>query len=416
MKKKLLTALLVAAMGTTMLAGCGETAATNDGAANDGAAEASADADAPADTADDSAATSTLDGSWPTETIKIGMEVYDTTAENYIALTGYFDYLKENFNIEIIPSEALASAEDEMAYIETCASSGCVGIIGFYNVAQAEAIQHCIDLGMYYWGTEEYYDQFADNDLYVGCYTFQEEGSENNGDYLGGYEMGYALGKAGCKHVFYCNGGVNFGIKMFIDRQTGFEAGIAAAQAEGCEIVCDPATDYIEGWPGTEDFTAALSVKLADSSYDGCSSSFGIEALIQPIEDAGLSSTYKTATIGQVNEWFQGYFAAGMFAADVYDCEEVVFGNAVVDILNAATGHLDLTRGEDGKAGKIFVHRWTVTDSETYDAILATHTAGNYYITADDVASCLGELNPDATFASICELYGSRDLEYAKTH
>lgn len=414
MKKKILALALAAAMGTTMLAGCGNGGTSADNAPTGGNTQStSSDAENSGGGSSDSA---TLDGTWPKEKVKIGFEVYQTTAENYIALSGYLDYLSKHFNIELVYSEDLASAEDELSFIESCASAGCVGIVGFYNVAQAEAIQHCIDLGMYYWGGEEYYDQFADNDYYVGCYTFEQEGSGKNGDYLGGYEMGYSLGEAGCKHVFYCNGGVNLGVKMFVDRQEGFIDGIKAAQADGFEIVYDETADVIEGWPGTEDFTAALSQKISNSDYDGCASSFGIEALIQPIEEAGLSSTYKVGSIGQVNEWFQAYFESGMFAVDVYDCEEVVFGNAIVDILNAYTGHLEATRGADGKAGKIYVNRWSVKDSDTYNKILAKHSAGEYYITADDVAGCLVELNPDATFDSICELYGSRDLEYVTSN
>lgn len=405
--KKILSMLLVGAMSLSLLVGCGSSSDSSTDTSADASSQTSADADS-------ASASETLDKSFPEETVKIGMEVYDTTAENYMAIVKYFDYLSQYLNVEFVYSESLANAEDEMSFIETCASAGCQGIIGFYNVAGAEAIQHCIDLGMYYWGTEEYYDQFATNDYYVGTYTFLEDGADSseNGDYLGGYEMGYGLAEAGVTHALYLAGGTSFGIQMFLDRQSGFEAGIAAAQADGYEIQYDHDADRIEGWPGTDDFTAALG-KYLSMDYDGLASSFGMEAVIQPINDAGKADTIKCAEIGQVNDTFKESVESGLIAVDVYDCEEVVFGNAVVMILNAVTGHNDLNKDADGNALKVFVNRWTVKDAETYNAILDAHNSGVFYITADDVASCLGGYNDAATADSISELYGSWTVDKA---
>ena len=41
-----------------------------------------------------------LDGTWPAETIKIGVEVYDTTEQSCIAYQEYFDYLSEYYKLE----------------------------------------------------------------------------------------------------------------------------------------------------------------------------------------------------------------------------------------------------------------------------------------------------------------------------
>jgi ABC-type sugar transport system substrate-binding protein len=74
-------------------------------------------------------------GRYPAETIKIGFVNYDPTAEQYLALENYFDYLAENYNIEVMSSEALNSAEGEMAFIDACAAAGCKAIFGYYNVS-----------------------------------------------------------------------------------------------------------------------------------------------------------------------------------------------------------------------------------------------------------------------------------------
>ena len=353
-----------------------------------------------------------LDGSWPEETIQIGVEVYDTTDDQFLAFQEYLEYLTDYFNISFMYSESLASAEDELNFIDSCASAGCVAIIGYYNVSGASAIQEAIDQGMYYWGTEEYYDQFKDNDLYVGTYTFIEDGSTENGDYLAGYELAYSLAEQGVTHVFYCNGGASMGIDMFIDRQDGFLAGIAAAQADGYDIEYDEDNDVIEGWPGTDDFTAALSTKL-NGDYDGAAVSFNASSIFQPVSDAGLEDSIKISTIGEVSDTYYDFVQSGTVAAVVYDCEEVVFANAVVQILNAVTGHLDATRDEDGYAGKILVNRWTITDADTYNAIYAYHEDGNFFVSADDLAGCLVELTEDATFETVSDFYYSLDVETA---
>ena len=344
--------------------------------------------------------------------MKIGFEAYDTTDEQFLAFQSYLESLKDYYNISFVYSESIASAEAELNFIDSCASAGCQAILGYYNVAGAKAIQETIDQGMYYWGSEQYYDQFADNDHYLGCYTFIKDGDTQNGDYLGGYQLGYSLGKAGVKHVFYCNGGASMGIQMFIDRQTGFEAGIKAAQGEGAAIQYDSAADVVEGWPGTDDFTAAVGAKLS-GDYDGAAVSFNAAALFQPIADAGKSESIKVATIGEVSDTYYDAVQSGEIATVVYDCEEVVFASAIPQILNAVAGHVDATRGTDGKAGKTLVNRWTITDPETYDAIYSYHDAGNYFVTAEDISKVLVDFNSGATFQDVYKLYNSLDLDTA---
>lgn len=413
MKKKIIAIALCGAMCGALLAGCGSSSSGS--ADTTGGDDTSAAAEAATDGAVETTTDYALDGSWPEETVKIGVEVYDTTDEQFLALQDYCEYLTDYFNISFMYSESIENAEGEMEFIESCASAGCAGVMGYYNVAGAEAMQTCMDLGMYYWGTGQYYDQFADNEYYVGAYEFASDGEDSisdNGDYLGGYEMAYSLGEQGVQHVFYCNGGVSFGVQMFIDRQDGFEAGIEAAQADGYDIQFDPDNDIIEGWPGTDDFTAAVGSKLA-GDYDGVAVSFNAASLFQPIADAGKSDSISVATIGEINDTYYDAVNDGLVTCIVYDCEEIVFGNAVTGILNAATGHADLTRNDDGTAGNIPIHRWTVTDADTFNAIYEYHDSGNYFVSAEDVAYMMGDLNPDVTFSDICDVYSALDADSA---
>lgn len=402
MKKKVLAMVLCSALGVSMLAGCG-----SDGAASAGSAASTAES---ADNGEAEAVASMDLSSFPEESIKIGVEAFDTTDEQFMALQEYLDYLADNLNIEFMYSESIENAEGEMDFIDSCASAGCKAIFAYYNVSP-EAIQRTIDQGMYYWGTEQYAEDYADNEMYLGCYTFTEEGKSENGDYLGGYQLGYSLGEQGVQHVFYCNGGASFGVQMFIDRQAGFEAGVAAAQADGYEIQYDPSSDVIEGWPGTDDFTASVGAKLA-GDYDGAAVSFNAATLFQPINDAGKADSIKIAAIGGVNDTYYDAFNSGLVSTIVYDCEEVVFGNGIVEIINAVTGHMDTARDGDNP-GKVLVYRWTLTDPEEFNAIYEKHDNGEYYISAADLANLCSEANPDITFDEINSYYQSFTLDKA---
>lgn len=414
MKKKLVAALTCAAMAVGMMAGCGDKdAASTDGAAKDGAGttKATAESTEPKGAAGDYA----FDKSWPEETVKIALETYDPTDDQFLATKAYCDYISENFNVEFMYSEAISAAEDEIAFVDSAAAAGCKAFIAMYNVAGEQQIQETIDNGMYYWGTLDYYDAFADNEKYLGTYTFNEPGSDSseNGDYIGGYQMGYNLAKQGCEHIFYCNGGASMGIGMFVDRQNGFEAGVAAANKEGASCEYDPSADIVEGWPGTDDFTAAVTAKISDKSYDGVATSFNAAAIFQPIYEGGRDADLKVAAIGEINDTYYDAVNSGLVSTVVYDPEEIIFMNAIPSVLNAVSGNADITRGSDGKAGLTFVTRWTVSDADTFNKIYDFHESGEYYVSAADVASCVKALNPDATFDTMYDLYSSLTLENA---
>ena len=344
-----------------------------------------------------------LDGSWPEETIKIGVESFDTTDESFLAVMEYFEYLGEYFNVEVIISETLNAAEDEFAFINNCASAGCKGIFGYYNIAGAEAMKQAASLGMYYWGTEGYYNDLAEDDHYVGTYTFADVNNADakNGEYLAGYEIGYTMANSGLEHLVFCNGGAAIGIPMFLDRQAGVLDGIAAAQAEGSATRFDPATDIIEGFPGDAGFAAQAAALAGD--YDGLVITFDAFTWFQPIVESGKD--FKVGCIGTVNDTYKTFIDNGTVIALVYDCGEVVFGSVFANIVNAATGHLELTRGADGKALLNPTQRWVLTNPDDFNAVYEKHSNGEYFITAEDMASILGGVNPDATVDDVIALF-----------
>jgi len=356
-----------------------------------------------------------LDGTWPESRIKIGVEVYDTTDATVIGYTNYFNYLSDYYNVEFMFSESISDAEAEFAFADSCAAAGCQGYIGGYNASMDSIVNHVTDLGMYYWGAERGLDEvFKENPYYLGGFMPVVTGAsiEGNGDYLLGYDLAYTLASEGSTHIAYCNGGTDFGIQMFIDRQEGFIDGIAAAQADGYDVKFDKATDIIPGWPGTDEF-AARQTPIISGDYDAVAVSFsGVEVWYQPILDAGKQDQIKIAGVGAVNDSIVGIASTGAVAALVYECEEVVFGNAVVMIINAVNGHADMIKEPEGYC-RAEINRWTITQEQDFQTIFEKHDAGEYYITAEDMAQFFPELNENASREEFIEFYRSMTLEKA---
>lgn len=343
-----------------------------------------------------------LDGSWPEEHIKIGVVAFDTTDDSFVGVMDYFNYLTDYFNVEFIVSESLDSAEGEATFIDNCAAAGCQGIFAYYNVAGAEAIKRATSQGMYYWGIEQFYEEVADDPYYVGTYTFSDD-SGNNGDYQAGYELGYTMATSGLSHIAFGNGGADFGVQMFVDRQQGFFDGVAAAQAEGSTTQFDPSTDVVSGFPDNDAFFVAQSTVLA-GDYDGVGTAFDAMVWFQPIIDSGKD--IKVGTIGTVNDTYKSFVDSGTVIALVYDCGEVVFGSGFADLINAITGHTELTRGADGRALLNPTQRWTLSSADDFNAVYEKHiTDGEFYITAEDMATILGGINPDATYEDVNALF-----------
>jgi len=359
-----------------------------------------------------SAAEIPLDGSWPEETLKIAMEIYDTTDSTILADIAYFDYLSQFFNIELYISESIGSAEQEHEFVANCAAAGCKIYYAAYNVSQDALIDAVTQYGMYYISPERVFDEkHADNPYYLGGYNVVCGGKQlGNGSYMIGYEIAYGLAKSGCKHVAYCNGGASFGVEIFMDIQDGFFAGIEAAQQDGYEIAFDPASDVVDGFPGTDEFASRMAQVLS-ADYDGIGISFSaMEVWIQPILDAGKAGQIKIAGAGNVSDTLLGIAEMDMLSTLIYQCEEFAFGNMIPIALNAGTGHSDFIKGEDG-CMSLDADIWVIDNVEDLQAIYEKHEAGEYYMTGEDVASLLVELNPELTREEFLEYFKSRTLE-----
>ena len=351
-----------------------------------------------------------LDGTWPEETVKIGVEVYDTTDEQLLAIQEYFDYLEEHFNVEFMYSESILDAEGELDFVNRCADAGCKAFFGYYNLGLADTINACTDRGMYYVGTGDAYDDVIDNPYYLGCYklTAEVNGEEVNGDYYGGYLLGKAIAESGCEHVMYCNGGAAF-VQFFKDRQEGFLQGLKDGGYENF----NEETDILEGFPEGDEWFIAQAQMLAQD-YDAVASSFNI-ALFFQAEGERLGAgeePFAMAAIGEVSDTYKDFMDMGTINALVYDCEELVFGCHFAMIMNAVLGNQELSQNEDGTPLRLPVERWLITTPEEFDAVYDFHADGNFFASAEQVASVIKAYNPEATLEDEIALY-KQSLEQA---
>ena len=335
-------------------------------------------------------------GRYPAETIKIGFVNYDPTAEQYLALENYFDYLAENYNIEVMSSEALNSAEGEMAFIDACAAAGCKAIFGYYNVSNEQAMLRAAEHGMYYFGqgaNKAFIEnpEVMSNPYYLGSYTV------GNADYEYGYGCIELLAAAGCKKIAGVSGGKNSGVQMFIDRWQG---AMDAIKDLGLELVYE-----VAGFPGTDGgFEAGQTAVLGMDNVDGVYSTLTALMWIKPTQDAGKFGQLKFAAAGET----MGEAAVGMFGAGFYvgTATEIidVFGIGIPLIINAIDG--TPIRNADGTAPLIKAGWWKVSNVGDAGYYASVQGGDNGWVfTSEDIRPLLVAYNPDVTIADYEALY-----------
>ena len=335
------------------------------------------------------------------ETIKIGFVNYDPTAEQYLVLKNYFDYLAETYNIEIMASEALNSAEGELAFIDACAAAGCKAVFGYYNVSNEQALLRCAEKKMYYFGqgaNKAIIDnpELMKNPYYLGSFTV------GNADYEYGYGCIEMLVEAGCKKIAGVSGGKNFGVQMFIDRWQGAMDAIEDYKAKGVDVEL---VYEVAGFPGTDGgFEAGQTTVLGMDDVDGVYSTLTALMWIKPTQDAGKFGQLKFAAAGEtMSEGAIGMFGAGFYVGTATEIIDV-FGMGIPLIINAVEGHP--IRNADGTAPLIKAGWWKVSNVGDAGYYASVQGGDNGWVfTSEDIRPLLVAYNPDVTIADYEALY-----------
>lgn len=345
-----------------------------------------------------------LDGTWPAETVKIGVVNMDVTNAAYKLSESYCDYLETKFNIEFIQSEGIDTVEAEFAFIEQCAAAGCKAIIGWRNVGGIATVKLCTSKGMYYWMSEKndtILSRNADNEYLIGYLNVGQ-----NEDYAMGYNWGKALVEAGCKRVVYMAGGASFGIAIFKNREEGFYDAIEEAQAAGVDI---EVIYQIDAFPGTDGYAPAQSAAI-DLKPDGIADSVSIEYWVQPLNAAGmLDGSVKFATNMDVTEDNAEFYNMGVVVGGIQSETTLSYiAPAIPLIINLCNGHTELIREADGTPVSASTPAWQIKTYEEMESLLNFYGSGNFFLTAEEMTQFFPEFNADAsleTYKSFFEGY-----------
>jgi len=342
----------------------------------------------------------TTDGRYPAETVKICVETFDPADSQYQSVQDYLEFLADNvFNVEFIYSEAIASAEQELQFIENCGAAGAQGLITYYNVSKGQAVAKAAELGMYYWGQAEepeIYDAYKDNPYYLGSVV------QGNGDFDGMYGVTKAILEQGKTKLIYANGGADFGITMFINRQAGFQAAVDEAIANGAEIT----VSVVPGFPN-EAWFAAQGAALA-GDVDAVVASFGADVWVQPIAASGKTDI-AVGSFGGIADFYKQTMADGSVSAIAAEPSKR-FGIGVAQIVNAVDGNADVLE-ENGMATNSPQNLWVVTSSEMFTTLDAFENGEGRAQYSEKLLDLIVNMNPDANIDTVKELIDAYSLD-----
>lgn len=329
---------------------------------------------------------------YPAEKVLIGVEIYDPTESETLEIQKYFEYLSENYNVEFKYSEAIQDADQEMKFIEDCAIAGCQGFYGYYNVTGQEQVNKVIEMGMYFYGgASDIYDAFKAEPNYLGSIT------GNGSDFESGKALGEWVIEQGFTNVIYANGGADFGVPIFVDRQAGF------MEAVGDKV----AVTVVKGFPNDQ-FFADQAAALATPDIQAVVASFnGVDFWAQPIASAGLTDV-KLATIGAINDAYLNAFKNNQLSFLVAGNIQAN-GFAVGMICNAVDGNAENLK-EDGIALHYAVPTFEISDLAEIEKIVDVQTNEKIF-TADDLKTIAVSLNADATAQTVKDLADSGSKE-----
>jgi len=334
------------------------------------------------------------------QNVMIGVAVSDPTNSEVIQLVDYLDYLSENMPVTFKVSEAIENSEQEIAFIEECATSGCKGIIGQYTDNAATAIAKCAEYEMYYTGSsenEEIYNANKDNPFYLGGITY------GNGDYDALYEMGKYLAAQGSKKIVYANGGADFGVAMFVNRQNGFKAAI-----EEAGLTYDDSVITVSGFPG-DAFFAAQTAALSEDIDAVCASFNGVDYWVTPMASAGLTGKVPLASYGSINETYVNAMKDGSLSV-LAAVNVQKYGLQVALIFNAVNGDANALKEDGTSAVNKAVGVWLLTDAKDAETLYQIQESQKIY-TAEDLLSLCTAVNPSANSQTLQDLIDKGSIE-----
>lgn len=356
----------------------------------------------------------------------IGVAVYNPDDAETRAFRAYYEnYLGEAFNANFIYSNAIASWEDERAFIEQMHEMGVQGIIAFLSTDSRAAVELCDQYGIYYvFGStgisDAEFDAIKGNPHFLGCISASEANERQAGADMAEF---FAKDDAEKSHCYLiCTGGAGMGNVMHRVRAMAMLEKLAeiygltydtsiedlilasepteAANDAGVKIVLVP------GYPYAGDLEADVAEQLASGGIDTVMSTLVANTLIEPIraaeEEGGVDIRVGSIDCftNETYEFFNGVYTGGKPEMDYLAGK---YGACVapsfVAVCNACSGYAEDFR-PNGEAFRLTQEFWTATNVDEFNELyaLSVGTYENAY-SAADIMGVLKAYTPDASWA-----------------
>ena len=356
------------------------------------------------------------------EVHKIGVIVYSLSDEEVIGFREYLKgYIEKTFElVEFIYSDAILTADQEMAFIQNACDQGVEGFMSFRTFDLKAEVELCEKNQAYYLlasGTvgDEEFDAVADNPWFLGMF-----GPGIELEYQAGLNMSKFFAKEyDAKRFFLLSGGASTGNEMHYQRALGMLNGLStlagvtfgrpaeelAAVSETTTVSAGPYTVTIVPGYMTMDESRAKAINVYSSgSFDAVLATLSIGDFAPVIRNSklGMVDSYNTRCLQMFTNG-KLHYLVGKYSSSV--------GPAFALMFNAVTGHAGDFRKE-GKAIKAAQSFWVsenVKDFNDKYALSQSETMNAYNF--GDLSSVCKVFNKDADLVHLIALAQASSYE-----
>lgn len=390
MKKKVICAVLAAAMSSMLFAGCGS-GENNSGTVGETQGETQAE------TAEGTESAQNQEESQTGETYKIGIVMYQWTDAQGTNIQNFCNYLEENMNVKFEYESTFYDDDAQVSCVENLISAGCQAIISGYDTNIVAAMSTCADAGVYYAValdhiTEEDFAGADPGEYFLG-------GTKQFGGNLAdlGKEYAAAVADAGIENV----GGISFPEWAFTDAPEIYESFQSELSAQGITV---QDLTFTPGMTSDEVQQAAKDLVNQNPDMDAL---FGMASGLDYVYPAIQDSNVKLIAMGYDTSVSSLMDSGALLAAGNNNHTQAI-ASCVARIVNALEGNSypDAAEGEynegsivNGVAGYPVIGN--KEDLENYINYVIPEDGARGCVTVDELKSCIISDNPDATLAEL---------------
>ncbi|EET61242.1 hypothetical protein BRYFOR_06887 [Marvinbryantia formatexigens DSM 14469] len=374
-----------------------------------------------------------------TETMKIGVVVYDPDSSEMSMFSNYYrDYIQEGFPVQFFFSGAVATAEEENQFIEAAKEQGAEGIISFCGYDLESTLAVCAENELYYvLGSgivaDEAFDAVKDNPWFLGSV-----GPDPADVYQTGVNMAEYFLEKGAKSYVIMTGGASRGnathasrveamLETFSEQAglvlDGEASELAAAEVNTTLTSADGSMtvtlvpDYTENGAGLQNLEEAFAAGNCDALMSAFHASTYLDKIAE--KEAAQGSNIMVGAIDSFTEEnFEAIKTKDSFGNPPIDYVEGKYasmaGPAFAMLYNAVSGYPE-ANSEDGGAIRLYQGFWVAKSREEYIELYG-YTTGIYEnaYSCEDLMQVIRVFNEEASPQALKELTEAYTVEDVK--